>query len=171
MYVMRYKPIRGFLVWILRMFIGHNWLTPATVLPFNFLTPSFTSWGRRFSWPNKELESSEADKTFRHTVKTVHSFASIKISIQNDYNRFSNRFICLYESENLSGSNIVRCCQWSSRNIPGGMRVRSAAMNYVHEIIWWRFLIGNTGEYVTLFCVFYRFAEDPPKVEAINTCC
>ena len=64
-------------------------------------------------------------------MKKVQSFARTKTSIQNDYNSFSNRFICLYVSENILGTNIVRCCQGSSRSIPEGT---SVSENFCNEL-------------------------------------
>jgi len=49
--------------------------TYAAVLPCKILTQTFTTWGRRFPWPNLELAGSEAYTTFRHAVKKLQSSA------------------------------------------------------------------------------------------------
>lgn len=155
----------GYFYWPADIRLSHTPVchTLATLLPCKVLTQTFASWGRRFPWPNLELAGSEANTTFRHTLMKLQSFARIKIRIQNDCNSFSYRFICLYVSENIFGSNIARCCQGSSRNISEGTWVRSSAMNYVREIVWWCFLIGNTGKYVTGFVYFIDSPQMPRK--------
>jgi len=52
-------------------------------------------------------------------------------------NSFSNRFICLYVSENILGSNIARCCQGSSRNLNIEVIVKYPFLSWYEAYLYW----------------------------------